>query len=99
MNKKEKEKLEVLRELLHDLHKAWETDTNRDGHHKSQEGLVEVTYIYPNWFEAEDYLTDEPQVMISVYSYLFGPSRMHDFDSFDEAIETVREWKYTPETY
>jgi len=29
---------------------------------------------------------------VSVYSYVLGPYRNHDFDSIAEALETVREW-------
>jgi hypothetical protein len=41
-----------------------------------------------------------------VYSYVFGPERQHDFDSIEDALATVREWRdeelartYTEEEY
>ena len=92
MKKEDKEKLQQLRKILFDMHTE-HFNSDHDGHHKSQEGLIEITYIYPNWFEAEDYMNDEPEMMVSVYSYLFGPNRMHDFNSLDEAIEEVRSWR------
>lgn len=60
-----------------------------DGVHKSSEMAVEV--YYPNYWE-----TDPESPMkacgIGIYSYVLGPSRMHHFDTFDEALTTVREW-------
>lgn len=90
----QQEYLRLIREHLATLHTEWENDPIADGHHKSSEGTVEIHFIYPNWFEANDYLKDEPEVSVSVYSYLFGPNRMHDFDTLEEAWETVKEWEY-----
>jgi hypothetical protein len=91
------EKIKELRTLLYNLHKAWGDDQNKNGHCKSNEGYVGVTLNYPNWFETKDYLNAEPTVTVQVYSYLFGPSRIHDFNSLDEAIAEVKTWSYTPE--
>ena len=90
-----------IREHLAKLHKAWQDDPNRDGHCKMSEGYVEVVLAYPNWFDAgsyENYLKAEPKMRIGVYSYLFGPSRMHNFDSVEEAEKEVLRWAYTPIT-
>lgn len=88
-------KIKELRGHLADMHEEWVRRCKTgedDGYHKSSEGLVEVHLCYPNWFE-DDYRNAEPKVLVSVYSYLFGPSRMHDFDSLDEALTAVKEWK------
>jgi hypothetical protein len=31
-------------------------------------------------------------VSCSIYSYVLGPNRNHDFDSLDEALVAVKEW-------
>lgn len=101
MNATDKELLQKIRQHLADLHHRWATDPSRDGHCKSSEGYIEVIACYPNWFEAgskEAYLSATPEIRIGVYSYLFGPSRMHDFNSLEEAWEEVKNWTYTKQT-
>lgn len=96
-----KEKLQVLREHLGKLHQAWQDDPNRDGHCKMSEGYVGITCNYPYWHECnslKEYVEAKPQITVQVYSYLFGPSRMHDFASLDEALAEVLTWGYTPDT-
>lgn len=83
-----------IRLHLFDLHTKWENDPACDGHHKSNEGYVGLILSYPNWFEAEDYLTDEPEVGCEVYSYLFGPHRLHSFRTLQEAWDEVQTWSY-----
>lgn len=86
------EYLKKIREHLYKLHKEWSEDKNSDGAHKSNEGYIGVTLNYPNWFEADDYLNDKPTVSCEVYSYLFGPNRLHTFDSLEEAWNEVKKW-------
>ena len=97
MKKEDYTKLKELRTLLANLHQEWEDDTEKDGHCKMSEGYVSVTLNYDNWFEyknKQEYIDAVPSLTISVYSYLFGPNRMHDFNSLDEAILVVKTWKY-----
>ena len=97
MSKKDAELLKKIRKHLFDLHTAWVNDPNVDGHHKSNEGYVGLSLAYPNWFEAGDYLNDEPEVYgVEVYSYLFGPSRLHRYRTLQEAWNEVKEWKIYP---
>lgn len=96
MKTEQQELLQKIREHLFKLHKAWSEDPNSDGHCKSSEGYIGITLNYPNWFEAKDYLKDEPQITVSVYSYLFGPHRMHDFNSLESAWKEVQTWEYEP---
>lgn len=101
MNQEEFKKLKELRTHLAKLHQAWKDDKFADGHCKSSEGYVGVTLNYPNWFEADnfqDYIDAQPEITVEVYSYLFGPSRLHHYDSLDEALTAVKEWKYTPDS-
>lgn len=86
-------KLKEIKIILDELHKDW--SKNDDDHHcKSSEGAISITYHYNNWFEAGDYINDKPYgITVSIYSYLFGESRMHDFDSFDEALSKVKDWQ------
>lgn len=97
MNEEQKELFFKIRLHLNNLHTAWSNDKNKDGHCKSSEGYMGVTFNYPNWFETEDYLNAEPEVSCRVYSYLFGPHRMHEFSSLQEAWEEVKNWTYEPE--
>lgn len=97
MSDKDAELLKKIRKHLFDLHTAWANDPNDDGHHKSNEGYVGLSLAYPNWFEAGDYLNDEPEVYgVEVYSYLFGPSRLHQYRTLEEAWNEVKEWKFYP---
>lgn len=57
-----------------------------DGHCKSSEGAVEVSIPPFSWRE------ESVTPSVGVYSYLMGPSRMHYFDTVDEALATVRDW-------
>lgn len=61
----------------------------RDGCHKSSEGVVEITF--GDAFARDFQPSVEPE-SVGVYSYVLGPSRMHYFDSVDEALSAVREW-------
>lgn len=91
------EKLKEIRTHLADLHEQWGNDTE-DGHHKPGEGFVALRYEMDNWFESkdrEDYINQEPKlVALEVYSYLFGPSRLHTFNSIEQAHKEVLKWKY-----
>jgi len=98
MSNEDKKLLNRIRVHLYNLHNAWANDSKKDGHHKSNEGYIGFSTAYPNWFHAEDYLNDEPEIFaVEVYSYLFGESRLHTFKSLSEAWETVKNWKYETE--
>lgn len=68
---------------------------NSDGYHKSSEGLIEVVTCYDNMFGAKpEYVGSKPiYFMVKVYSYVLGPSRMHEFDgkTFEEAYKKAYE--------
>lgn len=61
--------------------------TSSDGHCKSSEGAI--TLHFPTYFDLKD---GQTAPACSVYSYVFGPSRNHHFQSTDEALDAVREW-------
>lgn len=61
-----------------------------EGHHKGSEGYVEVRY--PNYFERKDGAVYPEAIGVGVYSYVLGPSRMHHFTDFGEALAEVRRW-------
>jgi hypothetical protein len=98
MNEKETELYNKIRTHLADLHHKWDTDPNKDGHCKSNEGYVGVLFRGKNWFECEgkdSYIEDKPSIsMVEVYSYLFGPSRLHQYNSLEEAWNDVSNWSY-----
>lgn len=66
--------------------------------HKTSEGLIEVHILYPNVFQSEYVGSDPEEYCISVYSYVLGPSRMHEFtgSTFDlayaKAYLAVEQW-------
>ncbi len=91
MSDKDKALLGKIRQHLYNLHSEW-AESDDDGGHKSNEGYVGVFLHYPNWFEADDYLNDYPEVSCEVYSYLFGPHRLHQYRSLEEAWEEVKLW-------
>jgi hypothetical protein len=99
MTELELKQMAEMREHLGKLHQAWRDRIERgedDGHCKSNEGYIGVLYRYPNWFECtsqEDYTTAKPTLsLVEVYSYLFGPSRLHSFDTVAEAHKEVMSW-------
>ncbi len=98
MKDKDIENLRKMREHLGDLHQKLRDDPEQDGHCKSNEGYVGVLYRLDNWFECEskeEYVNAKPEIsMVEVYSYLFGPSRLHTFDTTDEALKEVLTWHY-----
>ncbi len=82
--------LEILAEIRRLLNEAYDDYFKRgDGYCKSSEGYIEVRY--PTYFDRHKY---EPNTAssIGIYSYVLGPSRMHDFDTFDEAVMAVKQW-------
>jgi hypothetical protein len=97
MTDKQKELLREMRVHLAKLHTDCFSAPDYDGHHKSNEGYVGLLYRLGNWFEygnAEDYIQAEPELsMVEVYSYLFGPNRLHQFDTIEEAHAEVMSWK------
>jgi hypothetical protein len=96
MNETEIKQLKAIREHLADLHEKWQNDPECDGYCKSNEGYIGITAVYPNWFEAESnkekYLSAKPTYAIEVYSYLFGPNRLHQFPSIHDAYEAIMDW-------
>lgn len=92
MSKDDLKHLILIRKHLYDLHKGW--SDNGGGHHKSNEGWIGYSVSYPNWFEASDYLKENPEVYeVQVYSYLFGPHRLHEYPNLAEAWNDVKNWK------
>ena len=55
--------------------------------------MIEITY--PNYFEEDNGKDPNEAVHIGIYSYVLGPHRMHDFNSFDKALIAVQRWHHT----
>ena len=83
------EDLERLEEINRLLYEANSHSLERDGHCKSAEGS-----IYLHFGNHWDRLPGEPRKSpsVSIYSYLLGPHRNHDFDSITQALDVVRVW-------
>lgn len=78
-----------LREIDVLLDEANKHALEGDGHCKSSEGYVAVSF--GNHWERDP---EEPRkpAKVEVYSYRLGPHRMHYFDSTTQALEIVRQW-------
>ena len=80
----------ILSEIRRLLNEAYDDYFRRgDGHCKSSEGYIEVRY--PNYFDRAKY-PDGAASGIGIYSYVLGPSRMHEFSDFAKALKAVRKW-------
>lgn len=96
LNKHDATLLKEMRVHLGKLHQKWRDDPESDGHCKSNEGYVGIMFRLPNWFECsseEEYANAQPEIsMIEVYSYLFGPNRLHSYETMVEAHQAVMSW-------
>lgn len=96
MRKEDVDRLAEIRAHLGKLHEDWRNDPESDGHCKSNEGYVGLLYRLKNWHESvdkDDYVNAKPELsMVEVYSYLFGPNRLHTFDTIEEAHKEVMTW-------
>lgn len=82
--------LKALVEIRRLLKEAYDDYFARgDGYHKASEGYVEVGY--PRYFDFAEY-PDGAAKRVSIYSYVLGPQRMHEFADFDEALAEVKKW-------
>ena len=94
MNENIKEIIDILREAY-----AQEMEKG-DFYGKSEEGGVSVKYYYGNVYDKT--YGDLDGVTVKVYSYVFGPHRMHEFDgkTLEEAslkaLNAVRSWLEMP---
>ena len=79
-------KLNEIRLLLKEAYDHY-FDNDPDPSCKSAEGQISV--YYGNYWEDKGDLVIR---YIEIYSYVFGPTRLHSFKSVDEALETVRQW-------
>lgn len=61
----------------------------RDGHCKSSDGHVSVSFG-THW--DRDPEESRRPVTVEIYSYLLGPHRNHSFDSTAQALEVVKAW-------
>lgn len=61
-----------------------------DGHCKSSEGHISVHF--GNFWDRTDRSGYLEVTGVEVYSYVLGPSRVHDFPSTSAALEAVRKW-------
>ncbi len=86
MNESNFNKLKKIRQLLKEAYDHYFKYS--DGHCKSSEGSINL--------EFGDYWSDkdcECKITgISIYSYVLGSSRLHYFNTIDEALATVVQW-------
>lgn len=83
------EELSDLEEINRLLYEANRHSLERDGLGKSSEGAISL-HFGNHWDRLDE--ADRKSPSVSIYAYLLGPHRNHDFDSIQEALETVRVW-------
>lgn len=94
--------IEKLQEISRLLDEAYTHYFSYEGHCKSSEGFISIEY--GNLWDRRDNPLELPIKNVHIYSYVFcEEGRSQDFDTLDEALETVREWharemEYDPNT-
>ena len=87
MNQQDINKLVLIRKLLKEAYDhVFEND--HDCSHKSQEGHISIEF--GNYWE--DSKCEMKITSVNIYSYVFGNSRSHCYDSLDTALEVVKVW-------
>lgn len=81
------EDIDKLAEIQQLLDEGLEHYLTYESHCKSSEGYVSVD-LGTSWERREG----KNPIRVEVYSYVLGPSRLHDFESIDEALTEVRKW-------
>jgi hypothetical protein len=82
---------EKLTEISRLLDEAYKHYFSYEGHCKSSEGHISVEY--GTYWDRSDKPSEVPIKNVTIYSYVFcEQGRSQDFDSLDEALETVRSW-------
>ena len=86
MKKSDFDKLLEIRRLLKEAYDHY--FDHSDGHCKSGEGHISLEF--GNYWE--DKKCEMNITSVNIYSYVFGSSRSHYYDTIDEALEVVRKW-------
>lgn len=87
MNQQDFNKLLQIRKLLKEAYDhVFEND--HDCSHKTQEGHISLEF--GNYWE--DSKCEMKITSVNIYSYVFGNSRSHCYDSLDTALEVVKAW-------
>lgn len=82
------EKLQEISKLLDEAYKHY---FEYEGHCKTSEGAISVEY--GTYFDRSDDPTNIAIKNVNIYSYVFcRQGRDQNFDTIDEALETVRGW-------
>lgn len=87
ITEQEMKDLEEIRRLLDEAYEHYFATS--DGHCKSSEGHIALNF--PNFFERKDGAGLEVK-SVEIYSYVFGPNRLHFFSSTAEALGAVKKW-------
>lgn len=79
---------EIVKEIKALLKEAYDHYfKHSDGYCKSSEGSISIGY--PTYWNYDE---DNKANYIEIYSYVLGPSRNHDFEDFEKALEAVKDW-------
>ena len=82
-----------LRAKVFDAIKKIVEDPEDDGHHKSYEGAMDVTFGFDNYFETDD-VTSTWEVRIELHCYLLINGRHAEWTgkTFSEALDGLEQW-------
>jgi len=95
--------LEFRRHVLDELKKYFTNEAN-DGHHKSYEGAMALSFNYDDYFTVES-PEEIGEVVITLDCYVLGPSRHYRWSgkTIDEAVSKARvefdSWLLEVESY
>ena len=87
----------ALRQRLFDLIRYVD-----EGHHKSYEGALDLTFSFTNVFESEDNPEPPDSVRIDLACYLLpfrGRSETFMGDTFDSALDNFEKWLIAMKQY
>ena len=81
-----------LRQRVFDAIEKIVTDPEDDGHHKSYEGAMDVTFCFDNYFNADN-TYDTELVKIELHCYLLINGRHEEWEgrTFSEALDKAEE--------
>ena len=88
----------LLKMIQDNLKKAYNIETKKEDYYgKSGEGSISISTYYPNYWTSGDFYQPET-FEVTVYSYVFGPNRNHEFsgrtlkEALIKAGKAVQEW-------
>lgn len=86
----------ALRQILKEAYQK--ASNEEDFYSKSSDGYVGIEFHYSSAYYDDKEWEEEPKCVVKVYSYVFGPNRMHEFEGDNlemasrKALSAVISW-------